>query len=357
LHNLAQYDADERLLTLSHSFPGLTLSRVTAQQRNQYTILTELGESPAEVSGKLRHEALSVEDYPTVGDFVLVKMPQNGDSGSAAVIQQVLPRKSAFIRKAAGTGHDTQVVAANIDVAFLCMSLNENYNIRRLERYLAVAWESGATPVVLLTKADLCEHPADILAQVRALAAGAEVLITSVLDPTTRQTILSFVPSGVTAAFLGSSGVGKSSIINLLTEDAVMATAEISSVGKGRHTTTHRQLLPVVGGGVVIDTPGMRELGVEAIDLRAAFADIDALAAACRFTDCRHESEPGCAVREALENGTLDKRRLENYHKLQREARYDGLTNRQRETRKREILFGVKKSANKTGHPKPQERE
>ncbi|MEN6585252.1 MAG: ribosome small subunit-dependent GTPase A, partial [Sulfuricella sp.] len=307
-------------------------------------------------SGKLRHEALSTEDYPAVGDFVLARLPDTDGGIGFAILQQVMPRKSAFIRKAAGSTHDTQVVAANIDIAFLCMSLNENYNIRRLERYLAVAWESGATPVVLLTKADLCERPAEQLAQVRALAAGADVLTTSILDPAARQTILSLVPSGVTAAFLGSSGVGKSSIINLLTEDVAMATAEISRVGKGRHTTTHRQLLPVVGGGVVIDTPGMRELGVDTIDLRAAFADIDALAAMCRFSDCRHGNEPGCVVRAALENGTLDKRRLENYHKLQREARYDGLACRQRETRKREILFGAKKSANKAGRPEPQER-
>ncbi len=338
---MVRYGADERLVSLSQSFPGLILARVTAQHRNRYAIMTDSGPFAAEVSGKLMHLAASGEGYPAVGDFVLVRAPE---ADGPAVIAQTLPRKSAFVRKAAGSAHGTQVVAANIDVAFLCMSLNENYNESRLERYLAVAWESGATPVVLLTKADLCPDPQGALARVGALAAGAEALALSVREEGARSELLRRVPAGATAVFLGSSGVGKSSLINLLTGEADMATSAIRADGKGRHTTTHRQLLAVPGGGVVIDTPGMRTLGVEAADLEASFADIEALAESCRFRDCRHRDEPDCAVREALESGVLTARRLESYRKLQRETAGDGLSARKREERKIGFLFGGKRA-------------
>jgi ribosome biogenesis GTPase len=189
---MVRYGADERLVSLSQSCPGLILARVTAQHRSRYAVMTDSGPFAAEVSGKLMHLAASGEEYPAVGDFVLIRAP---DADGPAVIAQTLPRKSAFVRKAAGNAHETQVVAANIDVAFLCMSLNENYNESRLERYLAVAWESGAKPVVLLTKADLCPDPRAALARVAALAAGAEALALSVREEGAKSELLSRVPA------------------------------------------------------------------------------------------------------------------------------------------------------------------
>lgn len=340
--NLFDYGANERLFALASTYPGLSLARVVSQSRELYRIMAEGGETLAEVSGKFRFEAPSAAAYPAVGDFVMVA-PGEG-AGAHATIHHVLPRSSAFVRKAAGDTTAAQVVAANIDIAFICMALNQNYNLSRLERYLAVAWESGATPVVVLTKADLCENLPAVLAEVAPVALGADVLVTRADDPDGLRAVRERVKAGVTATFIGSSGVGKSTLINALLGEAHLTTSGVGADGKGRHTTTHRELLPLPQGGVVIDTPGMRELGVEAADLHRSFADIDALAAGCRFGDCTHGSEPGCAVRAALRAGTLDARRLESYLKLRRETRYDGLNIRQREGVKIDAMFGGKKA-------------
>lgn len=223
------------------------------------------------------------------------------------------------------------------------MSLNENYNVSRLERYLAVAWESGARPVVVLTKADLCADPASAFAEVSSIAAGADVLLTSAVD-STALALRDILKPGVTGAFLGSSGVGKSTLINLLAGETRMEASAISGDGRGRHTTTHRQLLLLPNGGLVIDTPGMRELGIESVNLDRSFADIDTLAGECRFSDCTHTGEPGCAVREALVDGRLDARRYENYQKIRREASAASLSARGRENAKIQRMFGGKKS-------------
>ena len=241
-----------------------------------------------------------------------------------AVIHLVLPRKSLFVRKAAGTSKTEQVVAANIDTVFLCMSLNNDFNLRRLERYLAVAWESGAEPVVVLTKADLCADLPQKQREVEAIAMGVDILTTSAMESDGYRQIMPYITQGRTVAFVGSSGVGKSTLINRLLGEERLATDGLRNDDKGHHTTTHRELLFLPNGAMVIDTPGMRELGMwdAASGVEQTFGDIEELAARCRFRNCSHSSEPGCAVRAALESGHLDTGRWQSYQKLKNENSY-----------------------------------
>lgn len=233
-------------------------ARVVSQEKGSYKLSCELGVKLAAVSGKFRYEALTVSSYPAVGDFVLAEWPEDD---SPAVIRSLFPRKSCFLRKAAGSAKQEQVVAANIDTVFLCMSLNQNFNLRRLERYLSITYDSGAEPVVVLTKADLCPSVEEKIAQVRNAAPDAEILSVSSLTGDF-EAVLPYIQSGKTVAFLGSSGVGKSTLINRLTGAETMATGEIGNEDKGRHTTTHRELIALANGAFLIDTPGMRELGL-----------------------------------------------------------------------------------------------
>ena len=241
-----------------------------------------------------------------------------------AVIHLVLPRKSLFVRKAAGTSKTEQVVAANIDTVFLCMSLNNDFNLRRLERYLAVAWESGAEPVVVLTKADLCADLPQKQREVETIAMGVDILTTSAMESDGYRQIMPYITQGRTVAFVGSSGVGKSTLINRLLGEERLATDGLRNDDKGHHTTTHRELLFLPNGAMVIDTPGMRELGMwdAASGFEQTFGDIEELAARCRFRNCSHSSEPGCAVRAALESGHLDTGRWQSYQKLKNENSY-----------------------------------
>ncbi len=320
-------------------WPELFLGRVIAQYKDIYKVATEKNELWAEISGKMRYSSEELSAYPAVGDFVMID--REDDAGGNAIIHQILSRHSAFVRKAAGTAHDVQVVAANIDTIFICMSLNQDFNLRRLERYLSITWNSGAVPVVVLTKSDLCADLADRVRDVEKVAPGVEVVVTSSRTDHGYQSILKFIAPGRTVAFLGSSGVGKSTLINRLLGEELIATREIRKDDKGRHATTHRELILIPAGGAVIDTPGMREIGVEDVDLGRAFAEIADLAQGCRFKDCRHEDEPGCAVRQGIVMGITTEERLVSYRKLKKEAKYEGLNSKQIEKEKIDEMFSA----------------
>ncbi|MGO4126207.1 ribosome small subunit-dependent GTPase A [Inquilinus sp. YAF38] len=307
-----------------HAAQGLSPARVTVQRRGAYTLITPQGEMTSHLSGRFAHEAQEGE-YPVTGDWVAVSVPPDKAS---ATIHAVLPRRNAFTRKAAGPGRPVaQVVAANIEVAFLVTSLNAERNARRIERYLATALESGAAPVVVLTKADLCDDRAPALAEIEPLTRGVPVHVVSAVSGEGIEGLRGCFAPGQTAVLLGSSGVGKSSLVNALAGMERMATGGIrEDDARGRHTTTHRELVLLPDGRLVLDTPGMRELGLWDAEagVATAFDDIEALAATCRFGDCRHEAEPGCAVRAALEDGRLDGDRWRNWGKLQRELAHLG---------------------------------
>ena len=297
------------------------LGRVSVQYKDIYRVVTEEGEVLARVSGKLSYSSNSTLDYPVVGDWVLLDRTDNKNGD--AIIHKVLTRKSYFSRKIAGTRYDTQVVAANIDYIFICMALNNDFNINRLERYIAVAWDSMATPVIVLTKSDLCEDIDERLREVKEAAIGIDILVTSSLNGNGYEKVKEYIKSGTTIAFIGSSGVGKSTLINKLLNKEVLKTNSISENDKGRHTTTHRELFLLEDGGVIIDTPGMRELGLISADVDKSFSNIEELEKQCKFSDCTHKNEPKCAVREAIENGKLDLDRLDRYKKLKKEEAYN----------------------------------
>ncbi len=327
----------DRYLAEAAAFPEWIPGRVILQHRNLYKVVTGRGELTAQVSGKLRHVSAAPPDFPAVGDFVMVD--RDNDREGYGTIHRILSRRSAFIRKAAGKTGDSQVVAANIDTVFICMALTRDFNLKRLERYLAIAWDSGAVPVVILTKADLQQDVSQQLRAVENAAIGVEVVVSSGLSGAGCEEIMAWIRPGMTVAFIGSSGVGKSTLINRLLGHERMETLAVDRDGKGRHATTRRELAVLPGGGALIDTPGMREIGVESVDLGTTFADIEALALECRFSDCRHEQEPGCRVRQAIAEGLLPEERLQNYKKLLQEAVYEGLNSRQIENEKISRMF------------------
>ncbi len=336
MDSLTKYGLTGRFSNEATLYPHLQVARITAQYRGLYKIMTEQGELQAEISGKFRFETTELAKFPTVGDFVMIAY---SDEDSVAIIHHVLSRKSVFLRTAVGVSGQAQSVAANIDTVFICMSLNQNFNLSRLERYLSVAWDSGATPVVLLTKSDLCDDLKTAVNQVERVSSFADVIPLSVFDADVETALSPYLKVGQTAAFIGSSGVGKSTLINKLLGGDVLATADIGKADKGRHTTTGREMFLSPMGGVLIDTPGMRELGAESADLGKTFDDIELLVSQCKFHDCTHTNEPGCAVLEALALGTLDARRFQNYCKLKTEAGYDGLNAKEIEVKKLERMF------------------
>lgn len=303
-------------------YEGLYIGRVLSQSKDVYRVATEAGELFAVVSGKYRFQAQMVSDYPAVGDFVMLDRA-TGDGGNG-IIHQVLTRKSAFIRKAAGKSSDEQVVATNVDTTFICMSVNNDFNLRRLERYLVLVWESGATPVVVLTKIDLCEDIHSKFRAVDAIGNGVDILGISAVTNEGFDDVMSYITPGTTVALLGSSGVGKSTLINWINGKETLETREIRNDDKGRHTTTHRELVMLPNGGMVIDTPGMRELGMWDADegLDMAFHDVEVFFDSCRFRDCTHTSEPGCAIYDAIRDGELSEKRWQSYLKLKAEDAY-----------------------------------
>ena len=302
-----------------HAAEGLAPGRVLSEHRNAWTVATAHGELMAELCGKMRHEAQSRGDLPAVGDWVAAQcLPAE----RKAVIRAVLPRRSHFRRLVSGARTEQQVLAANVDTVFLVNGLDGDFNPRRIERYLTQAWESGASPVILLNKADLCPDVDRRVAQVQDCAIGAPVHVLSAARREGLDGLTPYLAPGRTVVFLGSSGVGKSSIVNALLGEERLATTPVREHdSRGRHTTTRRELFLLPGGALVIDTPGLREIKVwgDESGLKQTFEDVEAFARDCRFRDCSHTGETGCGVRAAIERGELSDDRLASYHKLQRE--------------------------------------
>lgn len=331
---LEKYGLTERFATEATMYPELTLARVIAQYSEKYKIVTDNNELLSEISGKFQYNANELTDYPTVGDYVMVK-----EEKDYAIIHQILTRKSLFVRKAVGVSNQAQAVASNVDYIFLCMSMNQNYNLNRMERYLSIAWDSGAIPVVVLTKTDLCDDLEKYVSEIEKISNYSDVITLSMYDNNIIDKFSKYFTKNQTCTFIGSSGVGKSTLINKLLGNDIIKTNEIGQGDKGKHTTTNRAMYPCPLGGVVIDTPGMREMGIDSADISTTFSEIEKLISQCRFSDCTHTNEPGCAVLSAIESGELDIRRFESFKKLQNEASYDGLSSKEIEKKKLERMF------------------
>lgn len=295
---------------------GWVPARIAAEHRGRFDTWTESGEVEARLAGRLQRE-LRGEARPTVGDWVCLRRDE-----ALANLEHVLPRRSAFVRRAVGERDAAQVVAANVDTVFLVLDACEEVNARRVERFLAQLFESGAPPVVVVNKSDLCAQAPQRAEELRGQARAVPVHVVSALSGDGVEGLRAYSGEGRTLALVGASGAGKSSIANALAGGAVMRIGELARDGRGQHTTTHRQLIPLQGGGLLLDTPGMRELGLWGGEagLDEAFDDIAGLSAGCRFTDCAHGAEPGCAVRGAVEAGTLDAGRLDHFRRLRDEA-------------------------------------
>ena len=306
----------------SYAADGYAAGRVALEYKHFYRIYSEWGEVLGEIAGKLRHEALDREDLPAVGDWVVIRRSPDSDK---VTIHAVLPRKSKFTRKVAGFRTEKQIVGSNIDTVFLVTSLNQDFNPRRVERYLIVAWESGARPIIVLSKSDLCDEVEERTREIKAVVGDVPIHAVSVVKREGLDELARYLEAGQTVAFLGSSGVGKSTLVNYFLGREHLRVQEIRKHdGRGVHTTTHRELIVLPQGALVLDTPGMRELQLWDGEggLEIAFADIETVASQCYFSDCRHQDEPRCAIREALAEGAIDAARYESYQKLKKELTY-----------------------------------
>jgi ribosome biogenesis GTPase len=333
-------------------------ARVVRQEKGCYHVQCEYGEVTAEVSGKLRYNTKSISDFPAVGDWVAIKLINEDKS---AIIYSVLPRKSSLTRKAPisggrkvrdingmkmviGGSTEEQVIAANIDILFFVMSLDNDYSLKRMERYLTVGWNSGATPVIILNKTDLCTDLDEKLSEIEKISIGVNVHCISAMKNEGIEELRQYIDIGKTIGLFGSSGVGKSTISNCFLRSDKLMTGEVREKdSKGRHTTTWRELILLPEGGVIIDTPGMREFQVwldqDEFDIK--FEDIKNIESQCKFNDCSHKKEPGCAIKKALQHGILSKERYENYLKMQIEVDYLNHRRNQRDKAltKRDVLL------------------
>jgi ribosome biogenesis GTPase len=314
------FESHAASLVSSSLFPA----RVINEERGLYRVQWSAQESAwASVTGKMQFSAYSRADFAAVGDWVLIENPGGSDR---AIIHHVLPRKTMIQRKQVGSGSDVQIIASNVDTVFITTSMNEELNHRRIERYLTLAWDSGANPVILLTKSDVCEEDAtQVLEGVCTEFPGVKVHALSKDDFEKAEFFAEYLATGKTAVVVGSSGVGKSTLVNFLIGREQIATQEIrESDGKGKHTTTSRSLYVSRYGGLIIDTPGMRELqlGDHAEGVQTQFSDVEAFMAYCKFSDCGHKSEPGCAIKKAIQEGSLPEERWRSYQKLSSEVRH-----------------------------------
>ncbi len=303
---------------------GFSIARVIAEHKGRYSILLGDNTITAEITGKMMFAAETRKDYPAVGDWVAVQLY---DEKSPAIIQNVLPRKTILSRKTSGREVEEQIIATNMDIVFIVQGLDKNYNLRRLERFLVVATQSGAEPVILLSKIDLLSNDElnERLEEVKTISKDATTIAYSAKTLVHLQEIKNLITKDSTICFIGSSGAGKSTLINRLIGREKIHTQEVREEdSRGKHTTTHRELIPLATGGCVIDTPGLREIGLWDVggSVDEAFSDITELALQCKFTDCTHAHEPGCAVQSAIEEGMLEAGRYESFLKLKREADY-----------------------------------
>ncbi len=316
------FTAEVRASFQSLRADGCEPARVIAQHRDAWRVLVHDGELTADLAGRLAHRSAGADDLPAVGDWVAVHARR---VESRATIRHVLPRRTALVRKQPDRLMAAQVLVANVDHVLLVSALDRGVGARRIERFLAVIWESGAQPVVVLTKSDLCADVDAALAEASAAAVGAPVHAVSAVTGAGVEELRPYLASGATAALLGPSGAGKSTLVNRLVGDEVLAVGSVRDEDqRGRHTTTHRQLVVVPGGGCLVDTPGLREMALwdAGAGVEETFSDVEELAQACRFRDCRHDAEPGCAVQAAVESGALDAGRLDNFRRLRRELAY-----------------------------------